>query len=145
MIFYSHYLFGRSLLTNKPLLFIWQPDTLYKMQFKPQIENLDGNVFIRNQTIDTIPTIYWSRATIIDSQVAFISIDKIKKIYPEFSVNNRYAENVILFKSCELGYYQQLPNSDVNKTAIQLPAEVQKLLNISGKDIKYVGAYPPLK
>jgi hypothetical protein len=52
---------------------------------------------------------------------------------------------VTLFKSCELGNYQLLPNSDVNKTAIQLPAEVQKLLNITGKDIKYVGAYPPLK
>jgi hypothetical protein len=66
-------------------------------------------------------------------------------MYPEFSAHSQYfPDDVPLFKSRELGNYQLLQTFPGLKDASVVPVEVAKLLGFSKKDMKYIGAYPPL-
>jgi parallel beta-helix repeat protein len=131
---------------ERQLLFVWQPDPLCKRLAKPQLKQLDYNMYVRGLD-KTRPLILWSSALNDHcQQLALDSPDGIHKLYPEFSANSKYFanDNVPLFKSPELGNYELLQTFPGYKSASPLPAEVSKLLGISKKDIRYIGAYPPL-
>lgn len=133
---------------EKPLLFEWQPDTLCKQLSKPQFKQLDYNVYIQSANKKNIPLILWSSTQ--DNNCRQIVLDSpasLNKLYPEFSSHSKYfiGEEVMVFKSKELGNYELLPECPVYKYGIPIPSAIGKLVGVSKKDVKYVGAYPPVK
>ena len=129
---------------RRPLLFVWQPDSLCKQLPTPQLKQLDYNVYVRGLEKTSSPLILWSPAPGEQCQVRFETLSDLRKLYPEFSANSiSYADyNGPLFKSAVLGNYQLLPTAPGAKSGMQLPAEIRKLLGQSKKDGQHVGAYP---
>jgi parallel beta-helix repeat protein len=143
------HVFVNNLLTgdedyNRPLLFVWQPDTMCKKLDKPPFKQLDNNIFVRSAGRNTEPLILWSPAMNNDCQVTLWSPEDLQKLYPEFSVGSQYfTDDIPLFKSSKLGNYQLLPTFPGYKNASLLPAEISRILGLSKKEIRYIGAYPP--
>jgi parallel beta-helix repeat protein len=140
------HVFENNLLTGdknyqRPLLFVWQPDTLCTLLKTPQLHEFDHNVFV--PASDEQPLILWSPAKGNECQAAFRSPVDVNKMYPEFCVHTQvYAGGIPLFKSPELGEYRLLPTFPGFRTASVLPAEIRKLLEVP-RGVNYIGAYPP--
>jgi parallel beta-helix repeat protein len=130
---------------HRPLFFLWQPDSLNHLFSETQVKQFDYNMYVRHENKNPKPLILWTPAKNNDYQVAFESLDGIRNMYPEFSAHSQYfPDDVPLFKSRELGNYQLLQTFPGLKDASVVPVEVAKLLGFSKKDMKYIGAYPPL-
>ncbi len=131
---------------NRSLLFVWQLASLCGKLDKPQLKQLDYNVYVRGAEKTSYPLILWSPAANENCQTGFESLENLRKLYPEFSANSRYYSNYDgpLFKGIELGNFQLLSTFPAAKSGMQLPAQINKLLGSSKKDSRYVGAYPPM-
>jgi hypothetical protein len=130
---------------KKPLLNIWQPDILCGMVTKPQLKQLDYNVYVQSSEADIAPLSYWSTFKKGNCQTLSLkSLDELKELNPGFSNNSSYFSNYNgpLFKSAQLSNYQLLQDFHGANTAAELPSDVSKLL---GKSENYIGAYPPIK
>ncbi len=144
------HIFVNNLLTadekcHRQLLVFWQPDLLCERLDKPQVKQLDYNVYVRGGDSASEPLIQWSPAEGNDCQVNFESLEGLQKLHPEFSAHSRYFANYNgpLFKSSELGNYQLLQAFPGAGTAIVLPAEITELLGRAKKQALFTGAYPP--
>jgi len=139
------HVFVNNLLTGdenylRPLMFVWQPDSLCGRLPKPMLKQFDNNIFVK--TAETKKLILWSPALNNDCQVMIESPEGLKKLYDEFLADSKYyTESIPLFKGSELGNYQLLPSFPGNKSAASIPSDVAKLLGWK-KDVKFVGAYP---
>jgi hypothetical protein len=129
----------------RPLLSVWQPDSLCKQLPTPLLKELDHNVYVRSVEKTSTPLILWSPASGEQCQVGFESAKNLQEMFPQFSANSPsyVGYNGPLFKSATLGNYQLLPTAPGASSGVQLPAEIRKLLGLSAKDGQYVGAYPP--
>jgi parallel beta-helix repeat protein len=128
---------------HRPMLFVWQPDSMCKKLDKPQFKMFDNNVFVRNTDKNKEPLILWSPAMNKECQAALISPDELQKLNPGFSVNSHYfTGDIPLFKSQRLGNYQLQPTFPGTGFACPLPPEVSKMLNLPKKAAGYIGAYP---
>jgi parallel beta-helix repeat protein len=143
------HVFVNNLLTGdsnyrRPLLFVWQPDSLCKQLPAPLLKQLDHNVYVRSAGEQTSPLILWTPAPGEQCQVRFESLDDLRKLFPQFSVNGLSYEGYDgpLFKSAMLGNYQLVAAAPGATTGMKLPAEINKLLGQSKKDNQYTGAYP---
>ena len=144
------HIFVNNLLTGdenfkRPLLYVWQPDTLCGQVTNLQLEQLDYNVYVRRSDTGIDPLIFWSPVR-KDScyTLSFKSLEGLQKLHPEFSAHSRYFPNYNgpLFKGSELGNYQLLQTFPGSNIATQPPSEIGRL---PGKTKNYVGAYPPLQ
>ncbi|MDD5063158.1 MAG: right-handed parallel beta-helix repeat-containing protein [Phycisphaerae bacterium] len=126
-----------------PLLVFWQPANLCERFNKPQVNQLDYNVYVRAS--DKVePLILWSPAADVNCQTKLGSPEGMQKLHAEFSAHSKYFPGYSgsLFKGPELGNYQLLKGFPGAMTATSLPAEIEKLLG-RGKDSQFTGAYPP--
>jgi hypothetical protein len=144
------HVFVNNLLTGdknfrRPLLFVWQPEPLCERLNKPQVKQLDYNVYVRGGD-RAEPLILWSPAADVNCQTRFESPEGLHKLHPEFSGHSRYFANYNgpLFKSPELGNYQLLQAFPGCTAATALPSETGELLSRGKKDARFIGAYPPL-
>jgi hypothetical protein len=144
------HIFVNNLLTGdsqylRPLLFVWQPDSLCQQLPTPLVKQLDHNVYVRSVETGSSPLILWSPAPGGQCQVGFESLSDLRNLYPQFSAHSLAfdAYDGPLFRSAELGNYQLLPTAPGATSGMQLPAEVRKLLGLTSKAGQYVGAYPP--
>jgi parallel beta-helix repeat protein len=145
------HVFVNNLLTgdenyHRPLLAFWQPPSLCERLNKPQVKQLDYNVYVQGEGNASQRLILWSPAQNPACQVSFKSPDDLRQMNPQFSANSRYFPNYSgpLFKSSELGNYQLLQAFPGYQAASRIPFEIKKLLGLSEKDTLYTGAYPPL-
>jgi len=143
------HIFVNNLLTadenyHRPLLALWQPKSLCERLDKPQMKQLDYNMYVRNSETLSVPLILWSPAENDDCQLPFESLEDLQKLHSEFSANSQYFANYNgpLFKSTELGNYQLLQTFPGSTKAARLPAEIRKLL---GQSKRFIGAYPPIQ
>jgi hypothetical protein len=127
---------------KRALLSVWQPDTLCRIVTKPQLKQLDYNVYVRSSHYDTTALIQWSTFKNNDCKTLYLnSVGELQKISPEYSVHSSYFPDYHgpLFKGYELGDYQLLKTFPGSNNAAILPSGISKLL---GQTEKYVGAYP---
>jgi parallel beta-helix repeat protein len=143
------HVFVNNLLTGdsnyrRPLLFVYQPDSLCNQLPAQQLKQCDYNVFVRSAEKASSPLILWSPAPVEQCQARFESLSDLRKLFPEFAANSlSYAGyNGPLFRSAVLGNYQLLPMAPGATSGMLLPAEIRKILSQSKKDGQYVGAYP---
>lgn len=129
---------------DRPLLLFAQEPSLCRRLDKPQVKQLDYNMYVRRLGTSA-PLIFWSPAQNDRCQTPFSSLEGLRKMHPEFSANSRYFTdyNGPLFKSFELGNYQLL-QAFPTIAATRLPARVSELLGPSKTDVPFVGAYPQL-
>jgi parallel beta-helix repeat protein len=142
------HIFVNNLLTGdenfkRPLMFVWQPDSMCKKLKNPMLKQFDYNVFVNGSDSVSNPLIYWSPAVNNNCQLISESLGDIQKLYPEFLTHSRYLPNYNghLFKGFDLGNYnllQAFPGSDA---AASLPTEISELL---GQSKQFIGAYPPI-
>jgi parallel beta-helix repeat protein len=140
---FSNNLLVKNVVNDKPLLFVWQPDTFYKRDYSPQFEQLEGNVLVKSSVEDSVPIVYWAQSINGSCPMAFQTIEGIQKLYPEFSKTNQNYAEIPVFKSTELRNLEQIGGSEINGNATIIPDEVIKLLALPKKNMKYVGAYIP--
>jgi parallel beta-helix repeat protein len=143
-IFVDNVLVGSPNYT-RPLLFVWQPPSLCDQMSRPQLTQLDYNVYVQSPQKTTSPVIMWSPASNADCQIGIDSLENLRKLYPEFAANSRYYKNYEgpVFKSMELKNYQLLNTFPGSKTGTPLPAKIIKLLGRQKNNDLHVGAYPP--
>ena len=145
------HVFVNNLLTGnanyrRPLLFVFQPDSLCKQLPGPQVKQIDHNVYARRAENTSSPLILWSPASGDQCQERFESAIDLHKSFPQFSANDVSFSGYTgpLFRSVELRNYQLIPTAPGAKSGMQLPDEIRKLLHQSKKDGLYVGAYPQI-
>jgi hypothetical protein len=145
------HVFVNNLLTGdknfrKPLLVVWQEEKLCEQLNKPQVKQLDYNVYVRGGNKPSETLILWSPAADVNCQTGFESPEGLQKLHPEFSAHSRYFANYNgpLFKSPELDNYQLLQAFPGSTAATLLPDEIRKFLGQPKQDAKFTGAYPPL-
>ena len=142
------HIFVNNLLTGdenfkRPLMFVWQPDSMCKKLKNPMLKQFDYNVFVNGSDSVSNPLIYWSPSVNNNCQLISESLGDIQKLYPEFLTHSRYLPNYNgpLFKGFDLGNYhllQAFPGSDA---ATSLPTEISEL---HGQSKQFIGAYPPI-
>jgi len=130
---------------KRPLLDVWQPNLLCKQLNKPQLKQLDYNVYVRDSGKSADPLILWSPANNNDCQLLCKSVVDFQKYFPEFSDQSRHFSdfNNRLFKSMELKNYELRQEFAGSVSGTQIPIEVAGLLGLSKKVVRFIGAYPP--
>ena len=115
------------------------------MVTKPQLKQLDYNVFVRDTDYNAASLIQWSTFKNNDCRKLLLnSPNELQKVNPEYSVHSKYFPDYHgpLFKGIEVGNYQLLKSFPGSGNAAALPSEISKLL---GQKEKYIGAYPPIE
>ncbi len=145
------HVFVNNLLTGvqnfqRPLFFVWQPDTLCDRLPDAQLKKLDNNVYVRDAESYTMPLILWSPAANNECQIGLNEPMDIYKMYNNFSAHSKLFKNYNgpLFKSTELGNYQLLHDFPAAWNAVQLPEEIKQLLKYQKEYKPFVGAYAPI-
>lgn len=128
---------------KEPLLSVWQRDTLCEMVTKPQLKQLDYNVYVGSSEAGTAPLIQWSTFVNKCETLSLGSLEELQKLNSEFSSHSKYLANYNgpLFKGSQLGNYQLLQSFPGANLATKLPDEIGKLL---GQTKQFIGAYPPI-
>jgi len=146
----GNHVFVNNLLTGnanyrRPLLFVWQPDSLCKQLPSSQLRQMNHNVYVRSAAKAESPLILWSPVPNGQCQSGFDSPADLRKQFPDFAANSRSYESYQgpLFKGAELGNYQILSLSPAAKSGMELPPEIAKLLGQTKKEARFVGAFPP--
>jgi parallel beta-helix repeat protein len=129
---------------HRPLLYVWEPDSICKQLPNPLLSQMDHNVYARSTEKPDSPLLIWSPLSGTDCQARFESPSDLRKHFPQFSANDLSLAGYAgpLFRSAILGNYQLLPTAPGAKTGSQLPAEIRKVLGLEKKIGQYVGAYP---
>lgn len=145
-VFINNLLTGDESFT-RPLLFVWQPAALCSQLTKPELSQLDHNVYVRQAGNPLYPMILWSPAADENCQTGFDSLGDLRKMYTNFEAGGRsYVKyDGPLFKSAELGHYRLLSDFSGARMGTDLPEEVKTLLDGSRREGLYVGAYPPIQ
>jgi hypothetical protein len=128
---------------RKPLLRFEQPPALCGRLTRPQVRELDGNVYVRYGEAQG-PLLVWSPVAGESCQVELGSLDELRRIQPTLETRGRvYADYAgALFRSPELSNYELarplagLPPTD------DLPAEVARLLGWPAGEPRTPGAFP---
>ena len=131
---------------NKPLLFVWQPESICNKINNSQLKELDHNIYVHTSGDTSDSVIYWSPAN-NNCQITLNSPEALHKLHPEFSSQSKYFPNYRgpLFKSPELNNFHLLQEFPAANSGIQLPDNIGKLLSHYEKGKHHIGAYPPIK
>jgi len=127
---------------NKPLLYVYQTDTLCNTLSNSQLKQLDFNVYVSESDKASEPIIQWSPVQNENCNLSFYSLEKFKELMSEFSKHSNYYPdyNGQIFKSIELNDFHLLPSFQELNKGVVLPGSVAKLIHQSKN---YIGAYPP--
>lgn len=142
------HIFVNNLLTGndnfkRPLMLVWQPAFMCEKLNQSPLKQFDNNAFVRGTGSGFNTIAYFSPAANQECQQVVKTIEDLQKASGA-SANSVFYENVNmpLFKSKEIGNYQVLSAFPGNRVAVQLPADIQKLLGLTNKYKPYLGAYP---
>ena len=144
------HVFVNNLLTGdenyrRPLQILWQPDSLSPLFDVTQMKQFDNNIYVRHSGMESNPLLLWTPSKNSDYQAAFEPLNEFQKMFPEYSSHSQcFTDNIPLFISRELGNYRLMQTFPGTKAASFLPTEISKILGLHKKDIRYIGAFPPL-
>lgn len=143
------HIFVNNLLTGdenfvRPLLYVWQPASLCSQLTKPELGEMDHNLYVRGVEKTLYPLILWSPAQNEKCQLGFDSLDSLRKLYPDFEANGRFYADYAgpLFKGHQVNNYQLLTSFPGAKLGAKIPDEIRALFESSENEQQYVGAFP---
>jgi hypothetical protein len=129
----------------RPLLFVWQPDTMGTRLPGPQLKEIAHNVYVRTAQVPGTPLILWSPASEAKTQAAYESPDELQGISSAFARGSKYfpayqgplftdrAKNAFELQSIFPGAYE----------GTRLSKRIRDLIGGPSQNGTYVGAYPP--
>ncbi|HVN47517.1 MAG TPA: right-handed parallel beta-helix repeat-containing protein [Bacteroidota bacterium] len=125
---------------RRPLMAVWQPDSLYQRLPKSQLKQIDDNVFVRDSSNAFGPLIYWSVVAGEPSEKAFASFVGIQNLYPALFQHCQYipTDNNQIFLSRDLKNYQLLHSFPGSR----VPSDIATSLGLQDHKAEYIGAYP---
>jgi len=142
-VFVNNLLVGTEEYT-RPLLSVWQPDSLCAGLGKSQLTQFDNTVFVKRGSGASTPPILWSPVTSGECQMAFESIESFRKVVPQFAAQSLlFVGDIPLFKNPHGGNFQLLKEFPGSKAAAPVPDDVRAALGIPRTGIRFVGAYSP--
>jgi hypothetical protein len=142
-VFVGNLLVGSAEL-NQPLLRFTQTMVLCGKLTRPQVKQLDDNVYVRIGNASAKPLILWSPTDSDNCLTEFKSLDGLRQLHPEFEAHSQYLNNYYgsVFQSPELGNYELAQAFSEPEPTDSLPDGVRQLLGWSKADARTPGAYP---
>jgi hypothetical protein len=128
---------------HRPLMWVWQPDSMCERTPNSMVKQIEHNVFVRALANETAPLVWWSPVKNKECQIGVESLDGLKKLFPELFAHNQdfIGKNISLFKSSVLSNFHLIKEFPADTKAQPLPDEIVKLLGVN-KNNSFVGAYP---
>ncbi|HVT74640.1 MAG TPA: right-handed parallel beta-helix repeat-containing protein [Lacunisphaera sp.] len=126
----------------RPLLRFIQPAALRERLTKPQVRELDGNVYVRQG--DTRELLAWSPGTTSGLE-QFASLDAFRQAEPAFDRHSVEFAGYrgAVFQSIELKRLAPAPGFKAAASGVPLPERVTGLLGRAAGAPAFAGAYPP--
>ena len=126
-----------------PLLRVEQPRSLCSRLTKPQLTQVDGNVYVRHGRA-AAPLLVWSPVAGESCQVELGSLDDLRKLQPGLEARGRVFPGWAgaLFRSPELSNYELARPLPGLPPSGDLPPEVAKLLGWPAAQARTPGAFP---
>jgi len=127
-----------------PLLRVEQPKALCARLTRPQVKELDGNVYVRAGSGAGLPLLVWSPVEGEACQVELASLDELRKLQPGLEARGRAFAGWAgaLFLSPELSNYELAQPLPGLQPTDDLPAEVARLLGWRAGEPRTPGAFP---
>ena len=141
-VFVGNLLVGRESF-RKPLLRFEQPKALCTELVRPQVREMDANVYVRTGNPAT-PLLVWSPAAGEACQAELASLDDLQRLQPAFEMRGRYLGDFVgaLFRSPELNHLELAARLPGLPRANALPPEILHLLGWTEDDARTPGAFP---
>ncbi|HXK09329.1 MAG TPA: right-handed parallel beta-helix repeat-containing protein [Vicinamibacteria bacterium] len=141
-VFVGNLLFA-SASFRKPLLRFEQPKALCIRLVRPQVKELDGNVYVRAGG-GALPLVVWSPVEGETCQVELGSLEDLRKLQPALEARGRSFSDYVgaLFRSPELSNYELARPLPSLQPTDDLPPEVARLLGWPAAQARTPGAYP---
>jgi hypothetical protein len=143
----GHYFVNNLLVSdenfNRPLMMVWQPNSLCTKLNQPPFEQFDNNVYMSNENAPKSPLLYFSPIPGDSCQLAGYNVAELQKYYPTYNksgVEKKLANSP--FVNPLLGNYHLFQPSQFAGNAAKLPEKISTLLKLSKKQQPYIGAYP---
>jgi hypothetical protein len=132
---------------DRPLFYVWQPDSLCRRLPGPMLKQCDNNVAVRMSRGGASPLILWSPTPGELCQSRFDSLEDLRVMGPSFSSHSRTFTGYggPLFKGAELGDYRLLPGFPGAEEGSPVRQDVAGTPGRAAQGGSYVGAYPPLR
>ncbi len=126
---------------SRPLLHVWQPNTLCKQLQVPALEKLNHNVYVNRILAD--PIMMLSQHLNGECQLSFNSQQEISKAVPGYETSGVVLKNYRgpLFHGMHLADYRLVPEFPGYKAAGVTPEYIMKWINNKAVTV-YPGAYP---
>ncbi len=128
---------------KKPLMHMEQTKPVCTRLPRPQLKEMNGNVYVRPMAPDGNPEnlFVWSPADSVNCLTSYKSLDDFRKAVAGFEINGQQLDRTpaSVFKSPDLQRYEPLKTIPA---AVKIPDDVRKLLGWSEEDAKATGAYP---
>jgi len=130
---------------HQPLLEVEQSKILCGKLTRPQIAEMDDNVYIRANSEGIPPLLSWSPAEGENCRVEFKTLEELQKLIPGGEAHGQYINHYYgsVLKSPILGNYEPIQEM-VKPIPRPLPAQIQQLLGWSDLKSRTAGAYPSL-
>ncbi len=142
----GHVFVGNLLMADetflKPLLRFDQAKVLCGKLTRPQVAQLDDNVYVRRGDTAARTLIVWSPAEGGNCQVDLKTPEELRKLHPEFEGHSQYLTNYqgSIFKNPKLGDYE-LARSFSPSVSTPLPAEIRQQLGWPEQVSRAPGAF----
>jgi hypothetical protein len=129
---------------QKPLLRFEQTKILCGQLTRPQITQLDGNVYVRGGDNRDRSLLVWGPVEGADCVTEFKSLDGLRKLHPEFEAHSVFLDNYSgsVLKSPELKNFELFRDFAGAPSINTLPADIQKLLGWPDQAARAPGALP---
>jgi len=128
---------------DRPLIFVWQPNTLCEQLPTHPFELFDYNVILTNSTAPKAPIALFSPVPGDTCQLIATTLADIQKFYP--LVNKNGLDKKIDFSplaGSQVNNFRLTQSANYANYAIKLPEKVSAILKLSKKQLPYIGAYP---
>jgi parallel beta-helix repeat protein len=146
------HIFANNLLVGvdgfrRELLRFEQTASLCDRLTKPQVAQLDGNVFVRTTAVPGVPLIVWSPAKTQNCLVELATLADFQKLHPALEANGREfsAYGGPLFKNPLLKRYELQSAFTGATSGLPLPNGIRELLAWPKQAAAFPGAYAPAK
>lgn len=128
---------------DKPMLYVFQTPAVRERLRDAQLQQVDGNVYVRRSGAKPQPLVSWAPAENEKDILEAATLDEFRKVYPQFEAASRFLPEYRgpLFQGVELSNFEILSGFPAARAGVPLPAEARELLKWPG-DAVFPGAYP---
>lgn len=130
---------------DRPMLFIWQANSVCDKLHDPQLSAMDHNVYVRNVNALDQDLLLWGPADAEKNCTkAYRSLEEFHSGHKAFSKKDKtyLYQKTLVFQGAHLHNFHLNANSPISEDGTEIPEKIRKLLPMyNGKP--YVGAYPP--